>query len=52
MIQEEALSEETLLSEILSLYENRGSFVEAMEKSASSHAVDTIAALICEVAKA
>ena len=52
VIQEEALSEETLLSEILSLYENRGSFVEAMEKSASSHAVDTIAALICEVAKA
>ena len=51
VIQEENLTDEVLLSQILSLYEQRHTYVEAMEKSASSHAVDTIISLICDIVK-
>ena len=51
VIQEENLTDEALLNGILSLYENRLTYVEAMEKSAFSHAVDTILSLICDIVK-
>lgn len=48
MLEEETLTSELLLSSILSLYENREKYTEAMKKSKASSAVDTIVSLILE----
>lgn len=48
VLQEEELTPELLLSTILQLFENRQTYITAMEKSSSSNAVDTIISLIEE----
>lgn len=48
VLQEEELTPELLLNTILQLFENRQSYITAMEKSNASNAVDTIISLIEE----
>lgn len=48
VLQEEELTPERLFSTILQLFENRQTYITAMEKSSASNAVDTIIALIEE----
>ncbi|MDO4298444.1 MAG: undecaprenyldiphospho-muramoylpentapeptide beta-N-acetylglucosaminyltransferase [Lachnospiraceae bacterium] len=49
MLEEENLTPDTLLLTILSLYKNRQSYIETMEKSSASNAVNTILSLILEI---
>lgn len=49
MLEEENLTPDTLLSAILSLYKNRQNYIETMEKSSASNAVNTILSLILEI---
>ncbi len=46
VLEEESLTEESLYQSIQELYENRASYVEAMEHSTLNNAVDTIISLI------
>lgn len=46
VLQEEDLTSDLLLDRILNLYENRQTYINAMDKSSASNAVDTIVALI------
>ena len=46
VLQEEDLTSDLLLARILNLYENRQTYINAMDKSSASNAVDTIVALI------
>ncbi len=50
VLKEEELTPERLLSEITKLYENRHTYIQAMEKSSASNAVDTIISLIEDIA--
>lgn len=50
VLQEEELTPKLLLSSILSLYENRQTYIRTMEKSTASNAVNTIISLIEEIA--
>ncbi len=49
MLEEEQLTPELLTGKIMELYENRRSYITAMEKSSASDAVDTITALFEEL---
>lgn len=49
VLQEEELTPELLLSSILDLYENRQTYITAMDKSSASDAVNTIISLIEEI---
>ena len=49
VLQEEDITPEILLDRILQLYENRQTYIAAMEKSNASNAVDTIIGLIEEI---
>lgn len=49
VLKEEELTPERLLSEITRLYENRHTYIQAMEKSSASNAVDTIISLIEDI---
>ena len=49
VLQEEDITPEVLLDQILNLYENRQTYIAAMEKSNASNAVDTIIGLIEEI---
>ena len=46
ILQEEDLTSDLLLDSILNLYQNRQTYINAMDKSSASNAVDTIVALI------
>ena len=46
VLQEEDLTSDLLLDSILNLYQNRQTYINAMDKSSASNAVDTIVALI------
>ena len=48
VLEEEELSEETLVTAVRSLYENRGSFIDAMRDSNQHDSINTIIALIEE----
>ena len=50
VIEEEDLTEETLVSSVLDLYENRGSYIDAMRNSDQQDSIDTIVSLIEESA--
>ena len=50
VLQEEEITNELLLSTILDLYQNRNSYVDAMEKSGQSDAISVITQLIEEAA--
>ena len=50
VIEEEDLTEETLVSSVLDLYENRGSYIDAMRNSDQQDSIDTIISLIEESA--
>lgn len=50
VIEEEDLTEETLVSSVLDLYENRGSYIDAMSNSDQQDSIDTIISLIEESA--
>ena len=49
VLAEENITEDTLLSAISNLYENRDQFIESMKKSSSSNAVAAITSLIREL---
>ncbi len=51
VIEEEALTKETLSAAILKAWENRAAFVQAMEESGQGDAIQTITALIEELAQ-
>jgi UDP-N-acetylglucosamine--N-acetylmuramyl-(pentapeptide) pyrophosphoryl-undecaprenol N-acetylglucosamine transferase len=51
VLQEEELTPEKLLSSILDLYENRQKYIQTMDKSAASDAVNTIIGLIEDITK-
>lgn len=51
VLQEEEITPELLLQSIQKLYDNRASYIQAMEQSAASDAVDTIIKLITEVGR-
>lgn len=51
VLQEEEITPELLLQSIQKLYDNRASYIQAMEQSAASDAVDTIIKLITEVSR-
>lgn len=51
VLQEEEITPELLLQSIQKLYDNRASYIQAMEQSAASDAVDTIIQLITEVGR-
>ena len=48
VLEEEELSEETLVTAVRSLYQNRGSFIDAMRDSNQHDSINTIIALIEE----
>ena len=48
MLEEEALTDDTLYQAISSTYENRDAFIHQMEQSHLSNAVDTVIRLIEE----
>ena len=48
VLEEEELSEETLVSSVHTLYENRGTFIDAMRDSGQHNSIDTIINLIEE----
>lgn len=52
VLQEEELTSEVLLSHILSLYENRHDYINAMNKSSASNAVNTIVTMIEDIVNA
>lgn len=49
MLEEEQITPELLLKKINELFENRQTYITAMEKSSASNAVDTIVAMIEEI---
>ena len=51
MLEEENITPDVLLSSILKLYENRSTYVKAMEKSEVSDAVNTIISLILQITR-
>lgn len=51
VLQEETITPELLLTTISSLYQNRATYIAAMEKSTASNAVNTIIQLIEEITK-
>lgn len=48
VLEEESVTNESLLKAITNTYENRHSFMDAMEKSQLNNAINTIIKLICE----
>jgi UDP-N-acetylglucosamine--N-acetylmuramyl-(pentapeptide) pyrophosphoryl-undecaprenol N-acetylglucosamine transferase len=48
VLEEEKLSSETLLQSISSVFENKASYIKAMENSSSQNAIETILGLILE----
>ena len=48
VLEEEELSEETLVSSVHTLYERRGTFIDAMRDSGQHNSIDTIINLIEE----
>lgn len=50
VIEEEDLTEDSLVSSVLDLYENRGSYIDAMRNSDQQDSIDTIISLIEESA--
>ena len=50
VLEEEELTEETLVSAVHKLYDNRGSFIDAMRNSDQQDSIDTIISLIEEAA--
>ena len=46
MLEEEQITPDLLLEKITSLFDNRQTYITAMEKSSSSDAVSTIVSLI------
>ena len=52
VLEEEALSGETLVAAVHSLYENRGTFIDAMRSSGQQDSIRTIISLIEEAASA
>ena len=48
VLEEEMLSEETLVPAVHSLYENRGTFIDAMRDSSQQDSINTIISLIEE----
>ena len=51
VLKEEDVTNETLLSAITEVYENRESFVAAMNESKLNHAIETITSMIVELSK-
>ena len=51
VLKEEEVTNETLLSAINSVYENRETYVAAMSESKLNHAIDTITEMIKELSK-
>lgn len=51
VLKEEDVTNETLLSAITEVYENRESFVTAMNESKLNHAIETITSMIVELSK-
>ena len=52
VLQEEELTPDVLLSHILALYENRHDYINAMNKSSASNAVNTIVTMIEDIVNA
>ena len=52
VLQEEELTPDVLLSHILALYENRNDYINAMNKSSASNAVNTIVTMIEDIVNA
>ena len=52
MRQEEELTPDELLSHILARYENRNDYINAMNKSSASNAVNTIVTMIEDIVNA
>ena len=52
VLEEEELSEETLVSSVHTLYESRGTFIDAMRDSGQHNSIDTIINLIEEAVSA
>ena len=52
VLQEEELTPDVLLSHILALYENRHGYINAMNKSSASNAVNTIVTMIEDIVNA
>ena len=50
VIEEENLTEDSLVSSVLDLYENRGAYIDAMRNSDQQDSIDTIISLIEEAA--
>ena len=50
VLEEEELSEETLVPAVHSLYENRGTFIDSMRGSGQQDSIHTIISLIEEAA--
>ena len=50
VLEEEELTEETLVSAVHKLYDNRGTFIDAMRNSDQQDSIDTIISLIEDVA--
>ena len=50
VIEEEDLTEDSLVSAVFDLYENRGSYIDAMRNSDQQDSIDTIISLIEEAA--
>ncbi|HJA12847.1 MAG TPA: undecaprenyldiphospho-muramoylpentapeptide beta-N-acetylglucosaminyltransferase [Candidatus Mediterraneibacter merdipullorum] len=50
VLEEEELTEDSLVSSVLGLYENRGTFIDAMRDSDQQDSIDTILSLIEEAA--
>lgn len=51
VMEEEEITDETLLAAVYNLYENRAGFVSAMEQSSQTDSIETITGLIEEVSK-
>ena len=50
VLEEEELTEETLVSAVHKLYDNRGTFIDAMRNSDQQDSINTIISLIEEAA--
>ena len=51
VLEEEELTKDTLTSAVYKLFENRGSFVDAMRNSNQQDSIDTIISLITQASK-
>ena len=50
VLEEEDLTEDTLIEAVHSLYDNRGTFIDAMRNSGQQDSINTIVSLIEEAA--